>query len=290
MGGLGNQLFQYAAGRSLAERHATSLKFDLTLLEDKDPIANRVSRNFELDAYRLNATLASREEIRKYNPAPSGILNRARIRMRKALSPLRVYIQPSHGFDSMFDTIPDEYCLTGSFQSEKYFSAVSGLIRKELTLKKEPDPKSVKLLDEIRSINSCAMHIRRGDYITNPLYSKLLGTKEAEYFFKGLSVIRENEKPDKIFIFSDDINWCRVNLKFDIPVTFVDAENASLNHHIQLLLMSNCKHFIIPNSTYGWWGAWLSSRAGKMVVAPENWFAERGREEKDIIPDSWLRI
>jgi hypothetical protein len=288
-GGLGNQMFQYATARALAEKHKTNVSFDLTLLKDRGAGPHAVFRDFELGPYKIEQKFASENEIRKFNPVPTGFFQRLRLRIKKVFSPLRTYIELSHVYDPAVMMLPDDFCLVGAFQSEKYFLGIRPALLKAFELTSR-SPVCLKMVSEITSKNAVCLHIRRGDYVTNKLYNKLLGVQPVSYYESGLARIASTEKDLHVFVFSDDISWCRDNLKFAFPTTFISEENAGSSSHEHVHLMSKCKHFVLANSSFSWWGAWLSEHTNKLVIAPKVWFADGSLDAKDIVPEKWITI
>ena len=134
------------------------------------------------------------------------------------------------------------------------------------------------------------LNVRRGDFVSNPLMNVEHGVLGLDYYYGAINEIIQKEKDIHIYIFSDDIEWCSNNLKFDVPTTFVDHTYAGEKFSSYLLLMQTCRHFIIPNSTFGWWAAWLSNHSNKTVIAPKRWFNDASRNTKDILPNSWIKL
>ena len=146
-----------------------------------------------------------------------------------------------------------------------------------------------ELLSLIRTVNSVSLHIRRGDYVSNPDTNSALGTCSLEYYRHCIEHIASNVENPHFFLFSDDINWVRDNLKIKYPTTVVDGNSADTNY-ADLHLMSNCKHNIIANSSFSWWGAWLNNNPDKIIIAPKIWFANSPLTPKEIIPENWLKL
>ncbi len=289
-GGLGNQMFQYATALALASKHGTELKLDLTLLEDDKKTAHLVKRDFELGNYTITASIASAEERARFNPQPSGLGARLINKVKKALSPPNLYLEPSHAFDPRVMELSDDHCIVGAFQSAQYFSSIRERVQKEFNLRSALPQKASAAEQEIKNVPaSVALHIRRGDYVSNPLFSQLLGALPLSYYEKAIARIKEEVKgPLTIFVFSDDMPWCKENLKTDVPLVFMDQSKVENDAHAQLYLMRQCKAHIISNSSYSWWGAWLAQ--SNAVVAPKQWFANNERDGKDIIPGDWIKI
>jgi len=134
-----------------------------------------------------------------------------------------------------------------------------------------------------------SLHIRRGDYVSNRSTLEIHGVLGIDYYVRALNLMEEKVKEPQIFVFSDDIPWARDNLKTNLPLQFIDHNGVEKNYE-DLRLMSNCKNHIIANSSFSWWGAWLSSNSEKIVITPMNWFNQSNMDTRDLIPVSWYRI
>jgi hypothetical protein len=289
-GGLGNQLFQYAAGKSLAQFHHTSLKLDLYFYRTHS------NRKFELENFNIPIELASREEVHRFtgsNPV-TRFLNKRENYLRCP----EVFTQPYYHFYDDFFGLPGNLYVSGYFQSEKYFKQSGAEIRNWYTAARPLDHVNEKLAEEMRSTASVAIHVRRGDY-TNQ-YASFFGTVPDEYYQRAIQEIQTRVANAKFIVFSDDIAWCKKNLSLHQPV-FVE-HNKGADSYKDLVLMSHCKHNIIANSTFSWWGAWLNKNPDKVVIAPKVWFREayfkgnftvypaRIYNTKDLIPEEWIRL
>ncbi len=262
-GGLGNQMFQYAIGRHIAFATGQSLRLEIG---HRNP--NPLGR-FDLDRYRIAATVAS--------PTEAALLWRPLARLvgflglpSKADPFHGIYIQRTPHFYPAVLRIRRSAYLVGHWLSERYFSQSAALIRDDLTLKEPPRGKNAQLLDQIQSVESVAVHVRRGDYVTNPEISADYNVCNEAYYRRALRTLLPVMRSPTFYVFSDDPTWCRENLSFVSPAVFVDI-NGPEGRHEDLRLMTACRHFIIANSTFGWWGAWLSRFAGKRIVAPKAW-------------------
>jgi hypothetical protein len=131
--------------------------------------------------------------------------------------------------------------------------------------------------------------VRRGDYVTSPKTNSVHGTCSLEYYYDSFNLIEKQHKNSHYFIFSDDIEWCKQNLEFIKNKTFIEL-SANERDHEEMYLMSQCKHNIIANSSFSWWGAWLNQNPDKMVIAPKKWFHDQQINTNDLIPDTWIRI
>jgi hypothetical protein len=174
----------------------------------------------------------------------------------------------------------------GYWQSENYFKEFENEIRKDFKLKNSPAQNILDLAKEISSSDSLCLHVRRGDYVGNAYHE----TVDRKYYEQGLKYISERTAISRIYVFSDDIEWCKENMKFDYPMTFVGDEYSGEKGEGHLYLMSACKNFLIPNSSFSWWAAWLSESKNKIVVAPKKWFNDESVNTDDITPKEWIRI
>jgi hypothetical protein len=179
--------------------------------------------------------------------------------------------------------------LDGYWQSEKYFSSISDVLRKELTLKDEPDAINKELAQVIAESDSVSLHIRRGDYASDPETNRIHGTCSLEFYRMAANELMKTVTAPHFFVFSDEPEWARENLEIDGLVTFV-SHNAVAKDYEDLRLMSSCKHHIIANSSFSWWGAWLGNYPEKIVFAPKTWFQTELHDVKDLIPKTWRVI
>lgn len=286
-GGMGNQMFQYAIGRCLAERHKTSLKLDLAFLLDRTPRDNFVYRNYDLGIFNIREEFASPSETVDFGKHYR--IGRVLYSIKRLLDPTRLlYVRENpYGFDDRFSSFLDNVYLEGYWQSEKYFKDIEGAIRQEFTFKNPMTIEAQKLQAEISSCNSVCVNVRRADYVTNPVANKHHGVCGLDYFSQAFSLVKSRIRNPKVYIFSDDIEWCRMYMKFDCPYFVVGHEYAGEKFGQYLNLMSACRNFIIPNSSFGWWGAWLSNNPEKIVVAPKRWCQDSKYDKSSIYPVGW---
>jgi hypothetical protein len=289
-GGMGNQMFQYAAGRALSEKHNVPLKLDTTFLDHriKMPKLLRPSfsfRSFDLDVFNIVAEMAKPEEITFWNRPI--LWGRLMLAIDAVLRKLALFSgwEKRFSFNKEFLSFGPNSYLQGFWQSEKYFLDIADTIRQDFALREALPELSRNLADEIKSKNSLCIHFRRM-HGGGSFHSKY----DMDYYNRSLAYIKQKGTPDKIYVFSDDVDWCRANIKFDLPTFFVSREYAGKKGERDMYLMSKCKYFIIPNSTFSWWGAWLSARSGKIVIAPKDWFADASIDTSDLIPKDWIRI
>lgn len=287
-GGLGNQMFQYAAARRLALRHGTELKLDLSWLSNSP--ADATPRWYELDHFSIAAKIASPLDVSgRSELVRKSWLMRLFVKSALAESSYGVIQEPHFQFDPSVLDAPDNVYLDGYWQSEKYFLDVADTIRQDYVFKRKLDEQNVLLAESIGKVQAVSVHVRRGDYANNPSVSALHGTCSSAYFKAAMEIVVQQTRDPHFFIFSDDIKWCRENINSSYPMTFADS-NGPGDAHKDLRLMSLCRHHIIANSSFSWWGAWLNPRPDKIVIAPLRWFNDPNIDTSDLLPESWLRI
>jgi len=284
MGGLGNQMFQYAAGRCLAHLHKTELKLDLSFL-NKDPQNKYTKRDYKLDVFNCKTEFAGETDISSFLPLDKGKITNTLMRKLPILYSKIVANESGHKFFKEFYSFPGDVYLNGFWQSENYFEPVADLIRNDFTLKEALHAGNLQLYNRITACNSLSLHVRRGDYVTNKESNSYHGTCSPDYYQRAIEYTRSLNKDLEVFVFSDDIEWARENLITDLPVHFVDGNNPG---EVDMHLMASCKHNIIANSSFSWWGAWINANPGKIVVAPQKWFS--ASEAPDIYPENWVKI
>jgi hypothetical protein len=292
-GGLGNQMFQYALGTCLAVKNKTVLKTDSTFLLDRSQPHEIVThRNLDLDIFKVTLSEATEEEIwrfngRPYKYLPGKIYNKLKWELS---SKKNLVVEKERNFHPEILLLPDNKCLVGAWQSEKYFKPVEKELREQFRFKVPLSGIAEELGRQILNSNSLCVNVRRGDYVTSPVYNKMLGALPKEYFQEAYQLLLAKCDIDNVYVFSDDQDWCKKNFSFSKPTTFVGEEYAGPRYSTKLHLMTLCKHFIIPNSSYGWWAAWLSVREEKKVVAPLQWYKDSSLNSVDIVPESWMKI
>jgi hypothetical protein len=274
-GGLGNQMFQYAIGRNLAEKNGTELVLDTTEY-DYDKL-----RVYELHNLKIHGRVASEFKQGKLRKFVKKITNIVPIHRYKHLTEKNRY------FDPTILENRGNLCLDGYWQCEEYFKEIKYMLVEDFALKDEPDEINNSIMESIRNSNAVCVHVRRGDYATDPKTNKFHGTCSLDYYNNAVRFIETKISDPTFFIFSDDAKWAKENLKITSKSVHV-AVNGADQGHKDLGLIRNCKHFIIANSSFSWWGAWLSDNQGKIICAPARWF--RNDDEGNIVPGSWTRI
>jgi hypothetical protein len=288
MGGLGNQMFQYAAGRHLAHIRNTELKLDLSFLKT-DAKGAYTQRDYAFDIFTLKGIFASEEEVLSFKKLSENRYRRFLFRKFPFLFNKAYITESGNKYHKEFTNYPANTYLSGFWQSERYFSPVADIIRKDFTFKESLQGLNKELAAKIKNSRSVSMHIRRSDYIINKDVLNFHGVCPPSYYTEGLAKITEKEKKPELFIFSDDIAWCKQNLIFDFPCTYVDHNYGDKSFE-DMRLMSLCKHNIIANSSFSWWGAWLNNNTEKIIVAPKKWFNDPKAQSPDIYPADWIKI
>lgn len=248
-GGLGNQLFQWACNRNL------SIKYNIDTYIDNSSYLNQIGvteRTFSLDKFPLiNYNISNTKPTNKIN-------------------------DDFHYREIKLDNDTDYY-LDGYWQSEKYFIENERIIREEL---KPTEYIELKLKGILPKGYNISLHIRRTDYVKLSDYHPV---QPLEYYERSLDIIGEY---DNLIIFSDDIEWCKSNLKFNNMIFIEGMDDVE-----DLWLMSMCKDNIIANSSFSWWGAWLNDNPKKKVISPIKWFGDKvNLNTSDLIPNKWVRI
>lgn len=284
IGGLGNQMFQYAAGRRLAIKHDTTLKLDISGYSVGEGIT---PRDYELKVFNIQENFATAPEIQRFRKFDKSILKRISPALSEALRSKRYIKEKHYHFDPKILDLPDDVYMDGYWQSEKYFKNVENKIREEFSFKVKPQAQNQKLLKQIEKSSSVSLHIRRGDYVKNPAVKKILENLGLDYYQETVSMIAKKIANPHFFVFSDDIGWVKKHLNLKYPTVFI-GHNKGPKSFEDLRLMSQCKHNIMANSSFSWWGAWLNEYPKKIVIAPKRWFADK-RNTSDLIPDNWIK-
>jgi hypothetical protein len=289
--GLGNQLFQYAAGRALSLTLQTELKLDLSFYNH--PINSKI---FRLDIFKLPYSVAHNKEIDELKNKKGHYLIRKLINLGIKLYP---YSKTSHIIEEEIlniKRIDSDYYLDGWFANECFFKEFRSTLLKDFCQDYIIGKRHSKILTLIDDTNSVAVHVRRGDYLALDYFYNL--TKE--YYYEAMIFIEKRVKDPHFFFFSDDIHWVREAFSNIPNAYFVENDDTNIQQSrnvsdvSELLLMGKCKHNIIANSTYSWWGAWLNTNNEKIIVAPIKWYndynAQLNYEKGSLIPDNLEKI
>lgn len=290
-GGLGNQMFQYAFGRALSLRFRVPLKLDLSWFENVNEVVAK--RNFELHAYALQCEFAGRREVAQYDRQPGRICWRNRLGKILGLSSGQRYMEKDSLVDPNIEKLDyrRNVYLEGYWQNPKYFEGERKLLMQDLEVKTPMDQANENTARSIMNSNSVSVHIRRGDYVAIPHVARFHGVCPPDYYERAFQAVGSKVRDPNFFIFSDDSDWARANLKIPPHATWV-SHNPTSQGWEDLRLMKLCQHHIIANSTFSWWGAWLCENPGKIVIAPQEWFRdpEANAQTRDLIPPNWIRL
>jgi hypothetical protein len=291
--GLGNQMFQYALGYVISKKNKTELKLDLRVFEEKkiNPPKDYVQREYDLNIFGIIPKKPSYLDLIKtlqFNKRYT-----VRFNINKFLDKFNFIniLERGRKFENrVLKNKNKTLYIDGYWQCEKYFSILRSNILRIFnfdSLKKKE--KNIKFINKINSENSVCLNVRRTDHLTfdkeefdvvNFIYYK----KAINYFKSRLS------SNIKFYVFSDDLKWCNKIFKNRKNFIIVDYSYSGEKFYNYLYLMTNFKHFIIPNSTFAWWGAWLSQKRNKIVVAPKRWSGKLPMNKIDILPNNWIKI
>ncbi len=280
-GGLGNQLFQYAAALSLAVHHNTTVKVDVGHLGADEAI--KTFRNYELQYLLEPPEIATVEELKKVAGSPL-------VQKLQKLLPSykrKVFNEKHFKFDRHFFAAQPNVYLKGYRQSELYFSSIEDQIRHQFRLQPLLTQKVADWAKQLSQSNSVSVHVRRGDY-TLAAVNNFHGFPGAAYYLKAIAAVTQRVSNPKFYVFSDDPAWVKANLQLPNDAVFMSANVTETAYH-DFYLMQNCRNNIIANSSFSWWAAWLNPYPAKTIVAPQQWF-NNNLDTKDIIPPGWLKV
>ena len=281
-GGLGNQMFQYCFYKRMMLESDEVLSDTSFFKKVKAHNGLEIERLFNIKFNKID------KKIEIFLFSKNKIIKLKRSVLKK-INRFKIY--------TYFDTVYDESIITNSrrfsyyegyWQSEKYFKVIKEEIRKKLIFPEIVEEKNLQILKNIREENSISIHVRRGDYVGHP---QLDGLAPIEYYEKAIEYLKKKIENPKFFIFSNDLSWCKENLPLKENEYEVVEGNTGDNSYIDMQLMSLCKHNIIPNSSFSWWGAWLNKNPQKIVIAPERWFTKESKFlYEDIVPKEWIKL
>jgi hypothetical protein len=273
-GGLGNQMFQYAAGLALARRLGTRLLTDTRWFDPRrrPGATDHLTRPYHLSLFGIRA---------------DGELKR---RLATALLRPTTFAETRPGYDPAIEALEGTVLLDGYWQSYRYFDRYEPEVRSAFRF---PDVISAEGRKVQRAIEGAgapvAVHVRRGDYVRNPKVATTMAALTERYYADAAALLRERFERPHFFVFSDDIAWCREHLRLGGETTFVGARPGAGDCE-DMALMASCSGHVTANSSFSWWSAWLSEAPGKTVIAPARWFADPLPDPVDLIPDAWIRM
>lgn len=286
-GGLGNQMFQYACGRSKAIQLKTEIRVDTRTLEQSFGNNNFTAREFELDIFKAKIKVANKKELAPFSPTI--ILLKI---WYKWLKNYRYHVETSFKYNDLFDALNGNILICGFWQTEKYFLKYENVIREEFIFHKPKNNQTLALEYIINQSNAVSIHVRRGDYVSLKSASSFHGLADLQYYKNAILALEKTTAKPIYFVFSDDTQWVKENLIGKRKDMIVVEHNKGKDSWQDMYLMSKCKHNIIANSSFSWWGAWLNNNNQKIVIVPNQWFAmeENNNQTYDLIPPSWIRI
>jgi hypothetical protein len=286
IGGLGNQMFQYAKGRAASMAHQTSLTLDVSGFSNY-----ALHQGFELQRiFSFKAGIADEADLREVLGWQSPNYVR-KVVCRPSMAVFRrkeLVVEQHFHYGQGIKNVPSDCYLTGYWQSEKNFLEIAAQIRKDFTFKLPMGGKNIELAKRVSEVTAVSLHVRRGDYVNNPETTAIHGVCTLEYYQAAIKYIAERIEQPVFFVFSDNIEWVKDNIKLDYPCQYVD-HNHGVESYNDMRLMSYCQHHIIANSSFSWWAAWLNPHIEKIIIAPKRWFATK-TDTRDLLPASWVKL
>jgi len=296
-GGLGNQMFQYAAGLSLAVQRRTVLKLDVTWFKEYPDL--EAHNTYGLHCFNLAEQFATRDEVVQLCGRPLSFAERCLLPTARALrlhewtsrhTPTgRLHSARSFHYYPDFHSLPDNTMISGWWQSEKFFAPVAELLRLQFSFRYSPSAAVSAMASQIQSGPSVAVHFRRGDYVRNQTFNQKIGVVGPDYYVRAVQALRERSPSATLYIFSDDVEAVAREFPPVGPHVFVRCVEP-FHPWDSLRLMSLCDHIAIANSTFSWWAAWLNPSVDKLVIAPDPWFVNSVHDSSDVVPASWTRL
>lgn len=298
-GGLGNQMFEYAWGRRLAEAHRCPLFLDTSWLLDRSLIQKgAVPRTYDLDVFRLRVSHCLPLPVARLLGRFGGEGLREKIWQRSRRGRVHYRERSIKSDQEWLKNLPRNCALDGFWQSPRYFNPIAEQLRHEdFQFRKPLKRASRALADELRSSVSVCVNVRRLDFVNNSFH----GAMEAGYYRRAAESLIAQYRDARFFVFADEPDWAKENLRLPGETRFVGPEHNGWKYSGKLQLMASCRHFIIPNSTFGWWAAWLGKHPEKHVIAPRWWYNPANpkdlygcsgfdHEARDLIPPNWERV
>lgn len=288
-GGLGNQLFQYACGRSLAR------DLDLTLTIATDMLGYSGSRRrTELNhVFQLAVPEASRQDLStqvgRWRASPRVRLFFEKQLLAWARGPRFAVETCATGTEALPAKLRNGGYLHGYWQSERYFARHAETIRADLAFRQALIGRNAKVATAIGSAPAASIHIRRGDYLAQRKFRTVLNVCPLNYYVDAIELLMRSVPQVRFFAFSDDLPWVKKELQPLFPGLQVVDHNSGYDSHYDMQLMALCDHHIIANSSFSWWAAWLNPSPDKIVVAPGRWYAN-GWDSTHLTPENWLRL
>lgn len=280
-GGLGNQIFQYAAGRALSKKTSQKLCLDISDYSIRTNTDKFTARKFDLDKLNIKA-IKTEKSVKKLS-----VLTR----FKNKLTGLNYFHEKGMNYNENFEFLNGNIYLEGYFQSEKYFREIRKDLLHEINNENVKTTEFLHYKNEMNKTHSVAVHIRRGDYASNAYIQSVHGTCSPEYYFNAFKKMEESGKDIRYYFFSDEPEWAMNHLAKDRNVTMVSLKQKDA-HIAEMLLQAESKSNIIANSSFSWWGAWLNNHPEKMVIAPSKWYVDtvKNSQTSDLLPETWFRL
>jgi hypothetical protein len=286
-GGLGNQMFQYAFASILAQKNTTTVLLDTSFFNRVEKTLGFTPRTFELAFFNNQFRIASDSDIRSFHY----LSTKHKIKRKLGLNYPKLYVEPSFEFQEDALSIKSSVYLKGYFQSYKYLLGYEDFIRQLFSFPVEKlDKINIELLLAIKNSNSIAIHIRRGDYVTDEATAQYHGSCSLDYYLKAIKLLASENKDFTLVFFSDDSDWVKEQFQ-DLPYSKIFVDHNKAEHSWKdMLLMSSCHHNIIANSSFSWWAAWLNANPDKTVIAPKEWFRTKDIDVITLLPEEWKKL
>lgn len=289
-GGLGNQMFQFAFGKAISIDMKQDVYYCIDALSSYDSV-----REFELEsAFNLILPRAHHKDLAhvlsSWRSLPS---------MRRILAGLNNPFLRGPNFitENTFDSSSrlsllkiNQAYFHGYWQSEDFFKSQENIVRELFKFKRGGSSENQKIIERIRLRPSIAMHVRRGDYVTNSKANAMHGVLDTKYYFSAIASMRKRVPNSRLFIFTDDFNWVQKEVLPKVENAECVSINTGRESFRDMQLMAICDHNIVSNSTFSWWSAWLNPNPQKIVIAPQKWFSGVLPMNNSPIPDAWERI
>lgn len=280
-------MFQYATGRALSLEQGVSFKLDIS-----DFAKYELHQGFELDrVFNGHFEIATKNEIHDVLDW-QGYPTIRKILARPSLSILhnkKYVLEPHFHYWENINLIVGDCYLSGYWQSEKYFKKRASTIRSDFSFEQKLEGRNAEIAWKISKVNAVSLHVRRGDYVTDLKNKKVLNLCLHDYYYAAISHLLSRIEAPYVFIFSDDIDWVKRNLNISVPCEYV-GHNREKDSFIDMHLMSLCRHHVIANSSFSWWGAWLGINPDKIVIAPTKWFSTDKLNSRDLVVDNWVTL
>lgn len=286
-GGLGNQMFQYAFASVLALKNKTKVKIEGSIFERVEKTPGFTPRKFELAIFKNQYDWVSESVLNSFRHLSK--INK--VKKKLGLNYPNIYSEPSFDFQTVALSIKSPVYLKGYFQSYKYFIGHELFIQQLFSFPIDKlDETNKHLLIQIKNSNTIAIHIRRGDYVSDKMTAEYHGSCSLDYYLEAIKLLASKNKDFSLVFFSDDSDWVKEQFN-DLPYPKIVVDyNKEENSWIDMLLMSCCKHNIIANSSFSWWAAWLNENPEKKVIAPKKWFKTKDLNNQIVLPEEWIKL